>query len=211
MTMKKVSFASGRHPSSSSGVSWRLMASASVPLALLLGCGGDAATPAKDSARPAASATGAGPQPAQGGGMIGKTDLTWSAPTSFKLVPSPNAMRLATYQIARAEGDAEDPELTISQAMGTVDKNVERWEGQFGGNKAQRSELSVANLKVTQVFITGPYQGMGGVAKSDFAMLAAIVEWAGHDTHFFKLTGPLKSVEQARPAFDELIQSLGHK
>jgi hypothetical protein len=149
--------------------------------------------------------------------MIGKTDLTWTAPASFTLVPSPSAMRLATYKLARAEGDPEDPELTISQAMGTVEMNVKRWEGQFTGGSAgsqkaaEQNELTVGDLKVTQVLITGAYQGMGGAAKSDFAMLAAIVEWPGHDPHFFKLTGPRKSVEQARPAFDELIQSLGHK
>jgi len=150
--------------------------------------------------------------PGAAGGAIGKTDVTWTAPASFKLVPSPTQMRLATYQVARAEGDAEDGEMTVSQAKGTVAANIQRWEGQFtGGDKAKISELTVGDFKISVVEIAGTYKGMGGAAKEGFTMLAAIVDWPGRDPHFFKLTGPTKTVQQARPAFDELLQTLGHK
>jgi hypothetical protein len=128
-------------------------------------------------------------------------------------------MRKATYTIPRAAGDAEDGELSVSQAGGTVDQNVARWAGQFERRveDAKRASRTVNGLRVTVVEIHGDYSGMtmpGAPApapakKPGWALLGAIVETS--PPTFFKLTGPEKTVMHARPDFDRLVESLHAK
>lgn len=139
--------------------------------------------------------------------------LEWKAPARWQAVPNASSMRLATYRIPRAEGDAQDPELSVTQAGGSVDANVERWIGQFGeeGRKtAKRTTRKIAGLDVTIVEVEGTFAGgMGAAADAEkgWALLGAIVSTPGMP-HFFKMTGPAKSVKAARAELDELLGSL---
>jgi len=129
-------------------------------------------------------------------------------------IENASRMRKATYKVPRASGDAEDGELTIVQAGGTVDQNVTRWAGQFQAkpDDVKRQERKVGGLKATVVEIHGPYTAMAmpgapaSGAKPGFALLGAIVESV--PPTFFKLVGPEKTVVAARHDFDALVDSL---
>lgn len=147
------------------------------------------------------------------------TEVVYEAPTGWQKVDNPSPMRKATYKIPRAEGDPEDAEMTVSQAGGTVDQNVQRWAGQFERGKDDtigRKQMKVGDLDVTVVELHGTFSGMAmpgapaASAKPNWAMLGAIVETQGSLT-FFKLTGPKKTVESAKPAFDKFVEGFRAK
>lgn len=144
---------------------------------------------------------------------VGSKAIAWTAPARWKSVPNPSAMRLATFKIPHAAGDAEDPELSITQVGGSVDSNIERWIGQFdaaGQKSAKRTTKKVKDWKVTFVEIEGSFSGGmgGGGPQTGFALLGAIVETSGMP-HFFKMTGPAKSVKAARAELEGMIDTIG--
>jgi hypothetical protein len=141
------------------------------------------------------------------------SSLEWKAPARWQVAPNTSSMRLATYRVPRAPGDSEDAELTITQAGGSVEANALRWIGQFdaaGQKTAKRSTRKVGALEIAIVEAQGgTSEGMGMEprAASGRALLGAIVATPGMP-HFFKLTGPAKSVLAARAEFDAMIGSL---
>ena len=144
--------------------------------------------------------------------------ITWTAPASWQKAQNPSAMRLATYKIPRAAGDAEDGDLSIMQAGGSLEMNIERWAKQFSppADASKRKEKQVGGVKVTIVEMTGAFtaggMGMGGPnagTKPGFAMLAAIAET--QMPTFFKLTGPEKTVMAAKADFEKMVDSLKTK
>ena len=143
-------------------------------------------------------------------------EIAWDAPPAWQSMPNPNAMRKATYKITRAAGDADDAELTVSAAAGGVDANVKRWAGQFGDAKPKTEKKTVNGLDVTIVELKGTFAGGGpmmGAAqapKEKQMLLGAVVD-AGDRQHFFKMTGPEKTVTAARPDFEKLVASLRSK
>jgi hypothetical protein len=139
--------------------------------------------------------------------------LDWKAPARWQIVPNTNTMRLATYRIPHAPGDATDAELSVTRAGGSPDANAERWIGQFaddGTRTSKRSTRKVGLLEVSIVEVQGAYAGgmsKEGASQTGWALLGAIVP-AGTTPYFFKLTGPAKSVLAARSEFDALVGSL---
>jgi hypothetical protein len=142
--------------------------------------------------------------------------VAWDAPASWTSMPNSNAMRLATYKIPRASGDSADAELTVSAASGGADANIKRWAGQFVGDAAPKTEKrTVHGLDVTVVEIKGTYKadamlGGPGTPKDNYMLLAAVVDGDPRQ-HFFKMTGPEKTVTGARKDFDALLSSLRPK
>lgn len=136
------------------------------------------------------------------------TAITWKAPAAWKTLPNANAMRLATYRVG------QDAEMSVLRAGGTVDANVQRWQGQFQeGARTTRTEKTVRGMKVTVVHIEGTFGG-GGMpgapaagTQAGWAMQAAIVETPGAP-YFFKLVGPADQVNAAKGAFDGLIDGI---
>ena len=195
-----------------------------VALTLALGCSrtseldpGPIPTPASAAAaNPASPAhvAHANHPPAQAGAS---GDVTWTAPASWKPAPNPSPMRKATYKIPKADADAEDAELSVSQAGGGVDANVKRWSAQFEGSPELKvSHREVGGLKVTVVEGHGTWNG-GGMPggppagpKKDWALLGAIVD-SVDPPYFFKLTGPEKTVTGARGDFDVFVGGLKGK
>jgi hypothetical protein len=159
--------------------------------------------PAVDTATPTGNDPGAFPQ----------ATLQWKAPARWQLAPNASTMRIATYRIPHAAGDTVDAELSIIRAGGTVEANADRWVGQFdtaGQKSAKRSTRAVGRLDVTLVEVTGTYSGAmtkEATPTSDWALLGAIVPTPDMP-HFFKLTGPAKTVAAARAEFDAFVGSL---
>jgi hypothetical protein len=139
--------------------------------------------------------------------------LEWKAPARWQLVPNPSTMRLATYRVPRAPGDAADAELSITRAGGSADANADRWIHQFdeaGQRTAKRTMRAVGLGEVAMVEVQGTYSGgMGqeGSSQPAWALLGAIASTPG-TPYFFKLTGPERSVRAARREFETLIDSL---
>ncbi len=140
--------------------------------------------------------------------------LRWTAPATWKVLPNPSTMRLATYGVPHAAGDSEDTEVSVSRAGGTADANIERWLGQFDNRgKETRTESTRKGLKVTVVDVSGTFLGGGmtpGAAPAShpgWSLLAAIVEGSG-TPYFVKITGPAATVRSARPGLDALLASL---
>ena len=141
------------------------------------------------------------------------SSLTWKTPALWQTVPSTSSMRLATLRIPHADGDAEDAEVSITQAGGSIEANAQRWIEQFdaaGQKTAKRSVRKVAGIDVTIVEVEGAYSGGMGRDRrqeSGWALVGAIVSTPGMP-HFIKLTGPVKTVKAARADFDAMIASL---
>lgn len=147
--------------------------------------------------------------------------VTWKAPTSWKVDP-PRQMRVVTYKVAPTKGDSDEAEVAVfyfGQGQGgTVEDNFKRWSGQFQDSKpAVTKDEKVATFAVHRIEVKGTYGGgmgpaMGGGAgaaagKTGYELLGAIVE-APEGSVFFKLTGPQKTVEAARAAFDKMLKSM---
>lgn len=145
--------------------------------------------------------------------------ITWIDPPAFKRVPPSNAMRKASYVVPRAEGDAEDGELTVFYfgpgQGGSIDANVDRWVKQFGDVKpgdVRRADREANGLRQHTVELdSGTFSsGMPGAPtkpKSDYGLVGGIVETPS-GAYFFKLTGPAKTVKQAKPDFYKLLDSI---
>jgi hypothetical protein len=145
----------------------------------------------------------------------GEASITWTAPARWKSVANPSSMRLATFKIPHAAGDAEDPDLSVTQVGGGVDANIDRWIGQFdaaGQKSTKKSVKTIKGMKVTIVEIEGAFSGgMGQTGtQSGWALLGAIVETSPMP-HFFKMTGPAKSVKAARAELDGMMDTIAPK
>ncbi|MBX3230778.1 MAG: hypothetical protein KIT84_01065 [Labilithrix sp.] len=162
------------------------------------------------AAAPAASAAPVAPSPA----AAAPGDVAYDPPSAWQSAPNPNQMRKATFKVPKVAGDPEDAELSVSVASGGVDANVTRWAGQFGNATPKKDSRSPNGLKVTVVELAGTYSsgGMMGPAtpKEHWMLLGAVVE-AGEQLHFFKLTGPEKTVQAARKDFDTFVASFRAK
>ena len=166
---------------------------------------------------PARTSTAGGPGAAVNPRPNGPADVAWDAPATWTKAERTPPMRKASYTVPRAPGDAEDGELSVSQAGGSVDQNVARWAQQLDKKPqdAKRAERTVNGLKVTLVEIHGDYTAMPmpgappAVKKPGFALLGAIVETS--PPTFFKLVGPEKTAVAAQRDFDKLVESLHAK
>ena len=196
-----------------------------VALALTLGFGVVAcdkpAEPAPTAAPPerAPAAAPTAKTPEKAAEPARPSEVVFEAPAGWQKVENPSPMRKATFKIPHAEGDTEDAEMSVSQAGGSVDANVQRWVGQFERGKddqVARKQIKVGDLDVTTVEIHGTFAGSGmpgapaAGPKTNWALLGAIVETQGSLT-FFKLTGPDKTIQSAKPAFDKFVEGFRAK
>jgi hypothetical protein len=169
---------------------------------------------------PSGTTTPVFPTPAPAGSMQQEPmQITWLDPPAFKRVPPSNPMRKAAYVVPRATGDAEDGELTVFYfgpgQGGSIDANVDRWVKQFTDTKpgdVRRADREANGLKQHTVELdSGTFSsGMpGGTAKPkpNFGLVGGIVETPS-GVYFFKLTGPSKTVKQAKPDFYKLLDSV---
>jgi len=143
----------------------------------------------------------------------GAPSVEWTVPKRWVQYPNKSAMRIATYRVPKSYGDVEDPEMSVIRAGGDVESNVTRWIGQFdepSRASAKRTTKTIGELKVNLVEVQGSSTNMDGEPVTSWALLGAIVETPG-TSHFFKLTGPKKSVDDARAEFDELVASFKPK
>jgi hypothetical protein len=146
------------------------------------------------------------------------TKLNWSDPPGWTRVATPSPMRLATYKLPRAAGVTEDAEMTVFHfgggQGGSVEANFDRWLSQFNVDKsaAQRSDrsangLSIHLLEIPKGTFTNTMKAGDTASKAGFGLLGAVVETPG-GPYFFKITGPAKTLEAARPAFIAMLDGV---
>jgi len=155
--------------------------------------------------------------PPAGNSLTAAAGLTWTLPTGWTIA-GPRSMRVATYAIPAAPGDAEGAECAVfyfgAGQGGGVDANLRRWIGQFQpATGSKRWAKKVNGLPVSLVDVSGTYAAHGGSmsqaqgGKPGRRLLGAIVE-GPQGAVFFKLAGSAKSVAAAGRSFDELVGSL---
>lgn len=143
--------------------------------------------------------------------------IQWKVPVGWSL-QGERMIRVATYTIPVAEGDPEPGECAVfffgTGQGGDVDMNIERWAAQFEEKPpVSKSTTEINGLSVTKVEIAGNYLAPAGPmmesqgTKQNFLLLGAIVEAPGGYV-FFKSTGPKKTMEGSKPAFDALLSTL---
>jgi len=189
----------------------------------LAGCSREDTAQAPEPEPPAVVAqepAGAPVEVAETGEVAG---LVWAIPTTWERTGD-RPMRVATYRTPDATGDSEGGEVAVFHfgptQGGTIEANVERWFAQFDPaderpirEVAEREELEIAGLAVTQVKTRGTYNAAAGpmAPRADirpgYALIGAIVE-GPEGAVFFKFTGPEATVEKEAPAFQALLESL---
>lgn len=141
--------------------------------------------------------------------------IHWSVPKRWSELGS-KPMRIATYGIPTAQGDAESAECAVyffgAGQGGTVDQNVDRWIGQFENpSSPSRNTKEINGISVTTVKVGGTYVGMEGMQssgkKEHYALLGAIIN-APQGWVFLKLTGPENTVNAGEAEFNALLGSI---
>jgi hypothetical protein len=201
---------------------------------MLAGCS-DSYEPAKREAAPADSAVTAAPAPTPPpitnphaalteavaaedlGPEVTVGSIQLKGPDGWTRKQARSQFVAAEFALPKAEGDESDGRLTLSLAGGSVEDNVKRWRGQFGGKpeKDSQQELDIAGLKVTVVDFIGTFADQPGpfapaVERPGYRMLAAIVP-VGDQLHFIKAYGPQKTMADQEDAFHAFLQTLQKK
>ena len=146
--------------------------------------------------------------------------LRWTPPAGWKSEGTA-PMRAATYKLPPGPGDQEGAECVVyyfgEGQGGSVQANIERWNGQFTGAdgkpvKATIAKRTVHGLPVTTIDVTGAYSGMGGpmttakTVKAGYRLLGAIIENPGGNV-FVKFTGPEKTIAANERNFQQMLDS----
>lgn len=150
---------------------------------------------------------------------VGEFTFSYGKPWVRQQAVSP--MRAGQFLYDHADESLADTELVIfffgAGGGGGVQANIDRWLGQFEGtpmSKTEEKEMGgrkVILLTVKGTYLetapgAGPFSGAPKTPKSDYTMLAAILP-SGQGDVFIKVTGPTRSVEAMRGAFDTFIAS----
>ena len=167
-----------------------------------------------DEAAPGVAPVDTPPSPAVESGDVQAGSIRLTPPESWVRKPTSSGFVAAEFTLPRAEGDARDGRLTVSVAGGSIEANVGRWRGQFGGKPKGDSEeaLIIAGANVTVVDFSGTFNdSMGpfapGEKREGYRMIGAIIP-VGTQLHFVKAYGPEKTIEQHHEAFQAFLQTL---
>ncbi|HEX6851197.1 MAG TPA: hypothetical protein VF139_07285 [Candidatus Polarisedimenticolaceae bacterium] len=182
--------------------------------------GADAQLP---SGHPPVEGMGAPPEitPPPAGSGEGATGLAWTLPKGWTEEPPANAMRKAQYKVPGPGGDGECVVFYFGPGQGGAPQaNAERWASQFtladgqpGTSGMKTGSMKVGDVEVLTVEVAGTYSAGSsmGMAPSEpkpgYKLLGAVAEGADANW-FFKFTGPEKTVEANRAAFEGMLKSL---
>ncbi len=149
--------------------------------------------------------------------------LVLTAPKDWVRKEPANNIVEHEFAAPKVEGDAIDGRITIMGSGGTVQQNIDRWQGQFtqpdGKETKDATKVSkkmVSGLEVHVVDITGTYQDSPGgpfapgkkTARDGYRMLGAIIIAPKIGNYFVKFYGPEKTVTKYEADFGKLVDSL---
>ena len=149
--------------------------------------------------------------------------LQFDAPTDWIERQPTSPMRVAQFDLPRADRDLEDAELVVfyfGGEGGSVELNLERWTNQMlqpddrpSADVATTTSFEVSNMMVTVLDVPGIYAAEVHPGskmryyKRGFRLHAAVVE-SPAGPFFFKLTGPDRTVTRWEPRFTALLESV---
>ena len=140
--------------------------------------------------------------------------MALTAPESWQRLRPESGFTLAEFKLPRAEGDDADGRLTITSVGGSVEANLERWRGQFGGKPDQesREQIEIAGIQFATISLLGTFNAQhGGTGQTgqvpSYQMLAAIFDIQGHQ-HIVKCYGPKQTMAKHAEAYDAFLKSL---
>ena len=151
---------------------------------------------------------------------LGRGRVKLTAPEKW-VVKTPKS-RIVEREFAAPGGDESDPaRVTMMGAGGSVDANIQRWEGQFasadgGAVKAKTDVLKVAGCDVHVVDLRGvfldrpggPFAGGKVVKRPEYRMLGAIIVTPKAGKYFVKMYGPAATIEANDKPFEAMLKSL---
>ena len=151
------------------------------------------------------------------------------APAEWKSEQSSSNMRLYQAKLPKVQGDDEDAELVVfwfgAGGGGGVKDNIDRWKKQVQAPKGKTIDdiSSVAEMKINGDKIKATYLDIKNgiylskkqpfnpnsptIEKDNFRFLGVIVE-CEKGPFFIRVTGPGKTVEKHKKAFDEWLKNL---
>lgn len=144
----------------------------------------------------------------------------WTAPAGWK-TDAPQPMRAATYTVAAVPGDKANADCVVyffgAGQGGSVEANIERWEGQFKGADGKPASAKIVKrttsrgIRITTIDTSGDYSGLGGPLSSGhsvpgYRLLGTVVEAPGGNI-FVKFTGPAKTIAANQAKFEQLLTS----
>ena len=146
-------------------------------------------------------------------------NLMFEATGDWKSVKPKSRMLEFEIEVPKVEADESNGRLTIMGAGGSIDANIQRWEGQFGqpdgsATEAKTKKFTVEEMEVTMVDVSGTFtQTMGGpfsggkkVESPDQRMLAAIIQTPKSGNYFVKLVGPAATIKANEAEFEKMIK-----
>ena len=154
-------------------------------------------------------------------------DLHFKAPDGWVVEQPSSKMRAAQYKLPKAEGDSEDASLVLyyfgATQGGPPQANIDRWiaqiqqaDGSPSKDKAKTETMTVNDLKITTVDVTGIYTAEmapgSGTRHNDanYRLRAAVIE-TPKGNYFLKLVGPAKTVGRWEQSYTDYLKSFEFK
>jgi hypothetical protein len=176
-------------------------------------------------ARPAAQAAAADAAPESRVFTIADGGYSLRAPEGWMRVQPKSNMVETEFAIPSPGDETKTPpgRMTVMGAGGSVQANIDRWQGQFTQpdgsatkDRATSKALELAGCKVTIVDIPGTYKDMpggpaaggGAVERPGYRMLAAIVETPDRGNYFLKFYGPAQTVAAQADGFRKMVEGM---
>lgn len=148
------------------------------------------------------------------GGTVQFGAIALTAPDSWPRKAPQSSFTVAEFVLPGAQGAETDGRLTLSVAGGSIENNVERWKGQFGGAdvKAKQETLTTNGIQITMVDLSGDFNDQRGpyapaTKRRDYRMIAAIIP-VGGELHFVKGVGPLPTLQAHAERIKEFIKTV---
>jgi hypothetical protein len=161
-----------------------------------------------------------------GGETIELGGLKSKAPADWKMEKASNKLRLYQFVIPKVDGDPENAELVVfffgAGGGGSNADNIKRWKGQFLPPKGKTIDEATKtehfkvgkDVDVLYVDIHGSYKyknppfdpNAKEVLKENFRRFGLIFD-TDKGPYFITLTGPAKTVERNKAAFDNWIKA----
>ena len=161
-----------------------------------------------------------------GGETVELGGLTSKAPAGWKAQKPANKFRVYQFGVPMVEGDKEDAELVVfffgAGGGGGTDENINRWKGFFippeGKTIEQVSKVEKFKVgkgaDVVYLDVSGTYKYKNPpfdpkakeVRKENFRRFGVIFD-TDKGAYFITLTGPAKTMEKSKEAFDGWVKA----
>lgn len=135
-----------------------------------------------------------------------------AVPANWTRITPKSSMRLAEYKVETTSGFYNV--IVFKNIGGNETQNIERWFGQFNGNKVvdleERSEsMDIRGSQLTFVQTSGSFNGgMGQSEPMDDAGLMGFIINSNSDVYYFKAVATSKIILEGKRDFVQTVLSM---